>query len=109
MEIATDVAGILVQAEEITQALPEPELAHLPDNAIVCRCERVSLGEIKKFIRENQVSDINQLKLPRVAMGGPAEAKPALIFCPESLCRRALKKKILQRQCSAPPWLWKYP
>ncbi len=92
LEIATDVAGILVQAEEITQALPEPELAHLPDNAIVCRCERVSLGEIKKFIRENQVSDINQLKLPRVAMGA-CGGKTCLDLLPRILMEAGVEKE----------------
>jgi sarcosine oxidase subunit alpha len=68
-ELAVNVAGILVQAEGVTEPLPEANLTFLPDNAIVCRCERISLGEIKEFIKENRVNDLNQLKIPRVAMG----------------------------------------
>lgn len=37
--------------------------------AIVCRCERVTLGEIVNFIKDNDVRDINQLKSLRVGMG----------------------------------------
>ena len=67
--IAKDVVGILVQDEQITTPLSDTDFEHLPDNAIVCRCERISLGEIRQFVEENQVRDLNQLKLPRVAMG----------------------------------------
>ncbi len=41
----------------------------MPDSTIVCRCERVSLGEIRRWIRKG-VKDLNQLKaLTRVGMG----------------------------------------
>ncbi len=95
LEIAADVAGILVQAEEVTQPLPEAELSHLPDHAIVCRCERVSLGEIKEFIRENRVSDINQLKLPRVAMGA-CGGKTCLDLLPRIIMQAGVKKEDIQ-------------
>jgi NADPH-dependent 2,4-dienoyl-CoA reductase/sulfur reductase-like enzyme/Pyruvate/2-oxoacid:ferredoxin oxidoreductase delta subunit len=41
----------------------------LADEAFVCRCERVTVGEMKRFIRENGVRDINQLKSLRIGMG----------------------------------------
>jgi len=41
----------------------------LPDSAIVCRCERVTAGEIRQWIRKG-VTDINQLKaITRAGMG----------------------------------------
>ncbi|MHA1584199.1 MAG: (2Fe-2S)-binding protein, partial [Promethearchaeota archaeon] len=41
----------------------------LTDDAIVCRCERVTAGEIRKWIRKG-VTDINQLKaITRAGMG----------------------------------------
>ena len=40
-----------------------------PDEAILCRCERVSFGEVVDFIRENQARDVNQLKAIRAGMG----------------------------------------
>lgn len=66
---APKAIGIRVQSEEATQPLPAPRFEHLPDDAIVCRCERVTVGEIVRFIRENAVVDINQLKTLRVGMG----------------------------------------
>jgi NADPH-dependent 2,4-dienoyl-CoA reductase/sulfur reductase-like enzyme/ferredoxin len=66
---AARVIGIRVQDESVTAPLPVPRFDYLPDNAIVCRCERVSVGEIVRFIRENEVRDINQLKTIRVGMG----------------------------------------
>lgn len=67
--VAMNVVGILVQDPQVIKPLPEAHFTQLSDQAIVCRCEHISLGEIKKFIKENKVEDLNQLKLPRVAMG----------------------------------------
>ncbi|MCX7648801.1 MAG: (2Fe-2S)-binding protein, partial [Elusimicrobiales bacterium] len=45
------------------------EISSLSDEIVVCRCERVSLGEIRKWIRKG-VRDLNQLKaLTRAGMG----------------------------------------
>ena len=66
--VAKAAMGIRVQEKQIEPSLIyEKELP--PDEAIICRCERVSAGEIKKAIRKG-VRDINQLKaLTRVGMG----------------------------------------
>jgi Fe-S-cluster-containing hydrogenase component 2 len=61
--------GARVQPESATRALPSPVFSCLPDEAIVCRCERVTVGELLAFIRENEVRDLNQLKSIRAGMG----------------------------------------
>lgn len=44
-------------------------IKRMSDDIIVCRCERVSLGEIRSWIRKG-IKDLNQLKaLTRVGMG----------------------------------------
>jgi sarcosine oxidase subunit alpha len=44
-------------------------ISSMSDDVVVCRCERVSLGEIRKWIRKG-VRDLNQLKaLTRLGMG----------------------------------------
>ena len=63
------VAGIRVQAPEVTKPLPEPDFEYLPDNALVCHCEMVTVKEVVDFIKKHNVRDINQLKLVRVGMG----------------------------------------
>jgi NADPH-dependent 2,4-dienoyl-CoA reductase/sulfur reductase-like enzyme/Fe-S-cluster-containing hydrogenase component 2/bacterioferritin-associated ferredoxin len=63
------VAGIRVQPEAATAPLPLAQFDYLPDDGIVCHCELVSVKEIRDFIREHDVHDINQLKLARVGMG----------------------------------------
>ncbi len=68
-ENAARVIGVRVQDEAATLPLPEPCYEYLPDDAIVCRCERVSVGDIVRFIKENDVRDVNQLKTIRVGMG----------------------------------------
>jgi Fe-S-cluster-containing hydrogenase component 2 len=66
--VAKTVAGIWLQERQI--ALSKTYEKELPaDEAIVCRCERITAGEIKAAIR-NGVRDMNQLKaLTRAGMG----------------------------------------
>jgi sarcosine oxidase, subunit alpha len=66
---ATKAIGLRVQSREATAALPAPRFSYAPDDAIVCRCERVTFGEIVGFIKENEVRDVNQLKSIRAGMG----------------------------------------
>ncbi|HWQ82227.1 MAG TPA: FAD-dependent oxidoreductase [Ignavibacteria bacterium] len=69
LENAAKIAGIRVQDEDKIKPLPKPVFNYIPDNSILCRCERVSVGEIIKFIKENNIKDANQLKQIRVGMG----------------------------------------
>lgn len=91
-ELATKVAGILVQDEEITKPLPEADFTYLPENAIVCRCERVSVGEITRFVKENKVTDLNQLKLTRAIMGA-CGGKTCLDLLPRVLMQAGVAKE----------------
>jgi NADPH-dependent 2,4-dienoyl-CoA reductase/sulfur reductase-like enzyme/Fe-S-cluster-containing hydrogenase component 2 len=61
--------GIRVQDKAITESYHETIHSFLPGNAIVCRCERVTVKEITDFIKEFKVRDVNQLKHIRVGMG----------------------------------------
>jgi len=66
--VAKEAIGIKFQKSFI-EALDEPETSALPDDAVICRCERVTAGEIRSAIRQG-VRDINQLKgLNRTGMG----------------------------------------
>jgi sarcosine oxidase, subunit alpha len=59
--IANRVAGAGIQIPE--QCLPEKETPAIPipDHAVVCRCERVTAGEIRALLRQG-VRDMNELK-----------------------------------------------
>jgi len=47
----------------------EITLDKIPDDAIVCRCERVAAGEIRTLIRKG-IRDLNQIKaITRAGMG----------------------------------------
>jgi len=63
------IAGIRVQDEEKTRPLAEPVYNYIPDEGIVCRCERVKIKDIVDFIKENEIRDANQLKQIRLGMG----------------------------------------
>ncbi|WP_322509901.1 FAD-dependent oxidoreductase [Anaerolinea sp.] len=67
-EIAPKVAGIRIQPQEICKV--ETNYTHtVADETIVCRCERVSAGEIRALIREGY-RDINEIKaITRAGMG----------------------------------------
>ena len=68
-EIAKRVAGFRIQRDEVTLPKNEIILAKIPDEAIVCRCERVTAGEIRKLIRKG-IKDLNQIKaITRAGMG----------------------------------------
>ncbi|MEA1871356.1 MAG: (2Fe-2S)-binding protein, partial [Candidatus Bipolaricaulota bacterium] len=65
---AKRIAGIRVQASSVSQPLPEA-LERLTDDTIVCRCERVTAGEIRELIR-NGYRDMNEIKaVTRAGMG----------------------------------------
>lgn len=59
--IANRVAGVVIQKpEDSSSEEMVPELPVL-DGSIVCRCERVTTGEIRELLREG-VRDMNELK-----------------------------------------------
>jgi sarcosine oxidase subunit alpha len=67
-EVARRIAGLRVQAPDVTGGL-EHYVERLTDDLIVCRCERVTLGEIKAVIGSG-VRDLNEIKaLTRAGMG----------------------------------------
>ncbi len=68
-ELVNKAVGIRLQRPTIT----EPSLLYfsdeLPDEAIICRCERVTAGEIRYWINKG-IRDLNQLKaITRAGMG----------------------------------------
>jgi len=66
--VAKRAVGIWVQERQINP-MTVYEKAPPPDEAVVCRCERISAGEIRSAIRSG-VRDLNQLKaLTRAGMG----------------------------------------
>ena len=78
-EIAKLIAGIRVQEPWVTE--PSGELVErIADDEIVCRCERVTAGEIRSLIRQG-VRDMNQLKAATRAGMGACGGKtcPSLI------------------------------
>jgi sarcosine oxidase, subunit alpha len=67
-EISVKIAGIRVQSPLVSQPLGET-IERITDDTIVCRCERVTMGEIKAAIRAGS-RDINEIKaLTRAGMG----------------------------------------
>ena len=67
--IAPKVAGITLFEHKPHARLAEKAAEAAPDDAIICRCERVTAGDIRKAIRSG-VRDLNQLKaLTRAGMG----------------------------------------
>jgi len=66
--IASRIAGIRVQEPWVGDPLPEA-IERLEDDAIVCRCERVTVGEIRAQIRAG-MRDLNEIKaVTRAGMG----------------------------------------
>lgn len=65
--IAEKVAGIKIREHD--SFFNNKKVNYILDDSIVCRCERVTAGEIRKLIREG-VRDMNEIKaLTRAGMG----------------------------------------
>lgn len=60
------IAGMRIQEPAVTQPM-EVYVDHLTDDTIICRCERVTAGEIRALIRKGY-HDINEIKT--VTRGG---------------------------------------
>ena len=58
--LAKQIAGIQIQEPEVTDPM-DLYVVRLTDDTIVCRCERVSAGEIRSMIRAGS-RDINEIK-----------------------------------------------
>ncbi len=66
--VATCVAGIRLRARPQPAALPRP-VERLGDDEILCRCERVTVGEVRALIRRG-FRDMNEIKaVTRAGMG----------------------------------------
>ncbi len=67
-EVATQIAGIRIQEKAITEPLDQ-YIQHIENDTIVCRCERVTAGEIRNLIRAG-FRDFNEIKtVTRAGMG----------------------------------------
>jgi NADPH-dependent 2,4-dienoyl-CoA reductase/sulfur reductase-like enzyme/Pyruvate/2-oxoacid:ferredoxin oxidoreductase delta subunit/bacterioferritin-associated ferredoxin len=67
--IARVAAGIRLQPEKTSEPSKLYLSSKLPDSAIICRCERVTAGEIRAWIGKG-ITDLNQLKaITRAGMG----------------------------------------
>jgi sarcosine oxidase subunit beta len=65
---AKRIAGIRVQQPWVCAALPDA-VSRIADDEIVCRCERVTAGEIRALIRKGY-RDVNEIKaVTRAGMG----------------------------------------
>jgi NADPH-dependent 2,4-dienoyl-CoA reductase/sulfur reductase-like enzyme/ferredoxin len=72
-EFAAKIAGIRIQENPITQPMHQ-YVHHVEDDTIVCRCEHVTAGEIRKLIRAGY-RDMNEIKTVTRACMGACGAK----------------------------------
>ncbi len=67
-DIAKRIAGIQVQEAQVSEPL-DSYVERLTDDMVVCRCERVTAGEIRDLIRRGY-RDVNEIKaVTRAGMG----------------------------------------
>ncbi|BDU73530.1 FAD-dependent oxidoreductase [Mesoterricola silvestris] len=86
LDIAKQIAGIRVQQPWVSEPMAE-KVERVADDEIVCRCERVTAGEIRARIRAG-VRDMNELKAATRAGMGACGGKT----CP-SLIRRIFREE----------------
>jgi NADPH-dependent 2,4-dienoyl-CoA reductase/sulfur reductase-like enzyme/NAD-dependent dihydropyrimidine dehydrogenase PreA subunit len=96
-DVAKSAVGIWVQEKQIEPSTiyeKEPP----PDEAIICRCERVTAGEIRAIIRGG-IRDLNQIKaLTRAGMGacGSKTCRPMIwrIFQEEGIDLKSVTDRV---------------
>jgi sarcosine oxidase, subunit alpha len=71
--IARQIAGIRVQELEVSRPM-DNYVHHIEDDTIICRCERVTAGEIRALIRKGY-RDLNEIKTVTRAMMGACGSK----------------------------------
>ena len=73
--IARKIASFRIQLKEVSEPLPKPVIPDkMPDEAMICLCERVKAGDIRKLIHSG-VTNLNQIKAITRAGMGPCGAK----------------------------------
>lgn len=87
-------AGIRVQEPAEVGPLPEAQFSFFPEDAVVCRCERITVREILEFARANPIHDLNQLKAIRVGMGA-CGGKTCNVLVPRVLIEAGVDPKSL--------------
>jgi len=79
--IAERISGIRVQEDWVGDALPDT-IEPLADSDIVCRCERVTAGEIRDLIRAG-MRDINEIK---------AVTRAGMVACGGKTCQSLIPR-----------------
>jgi NADPH-dependent 2,4-dienoyl-CoA reductase/sulfur reductase-like enzyme/Fe-S-cluster-containing hydrogenase component 2 len=64
----TQITGFKIQDPKLSEPIDISPSTCIDDETIICRCERVKAGDIRKMIRSG-VMDLNQLKILRCGMG----------------------------------------
>ncbi len=68
-DVAKSIVSFKIQEKNIIKSEKTPKQDIIPDDAMVCLCERVTAGEIRKLIRQG-ITDMNQIKaITRAGMG----------------------------------------
>ncbi len=80
-EIATKAMSFKVQ-KTIEKVIEEQYQEIIPDEAIICRCERITAGEIRALIRKG-ITDANELK---------AKSKVGMGACGAKTCSKLIEK-----------------
>jgi bacterioferritin-associated ferredoxin len=72
-EYSRRIAGIRVQEAQVSEPMTH-YVEHVSDDTIVCRCERVTAGEIRALVRQGY-RDMNEIKVVARAGMGACGAK----------------------------------
>ena len=71
-ELERQLAGAAAFARGLERAFPFPEnwAAQAGDNLVICRCEEITAGELRRAVHDAGATEINRAKaLTRVGMG----------------------------------------
>ncbi len=73
--IAKQIVSFIIQEAEVSKAMETPIIpAKTSDDAMICLCERTTVGDVRKLIRKG-LNDLNQIKAITRSGMGPCGSK----------------------------------
>ena len=104
-EFAKKITGIRIQPEAVSAPLPEVVMPErMEDDALVCICERVTAGEVRKLIKEG-ITDVNQIKAITRAGMGPCGAKTCTNLINQLLREEKIAKELITANTKRPAFV----
>ena len=104
-EIAKKVVSFKIQSDSVSSPHSIPSIPTInDDSAMICLCERVTVGEVRKLIRQG-ITDLNQIKAITRAGMGPCGAKTCEVLIKQILRQEKVNSQVVVSNTRRPVFI----